>query len=61
MQHMVVVPQPGMEPSPPAVEAWNLNPWTTRRVPVIWTVTEIKILPTPEGSDCPPNRGKGGP
>ena len=29
----VLVPQPGMEPTPPAVEAWSLNPWTAREVP----------------------------
>ena len=25
-------PQPGIEPMPPAVEAWSLNHWTTREV-----------------------------
>ena len=29
----VLVPQPGVEPEPPAVEAWSLNCWTTRGVP----------------------------
>ena len=29
----VLVPQPGIEPGPPAVEAQSLNPWTTREVP----------------------------
>ena len=24
------LPQPGIKPAPPSVEAWNLNPWTTR-------------------------------
>ena len=23
--------QPGIEPVPPALEAWNLNHWTTRK------------------------------
>ena len=27
------VPQPRIEPMPPAVEAWSLNHWTTREVP----------------------------
>ena len=27
------IPQPGIEPIPPAVEAWNVNHWTTRKVP----------------------------
>ena len=26
-------PQPGIEPMPPAVEAWSLNHWITREVP----------------------------
>ena len=25
------VSRPGMEPVPPALEAWNLNHWTTRK------------------------------
>ena len=29
----ILVPQPGLEPTPPAVEAWSLNHWTTREVP----------------------------
>ena len=30
----ILVPQPGIKPMPPAVEAWSLNHWTTREVPV---------------------------
>ena len=29
----ILVPQPGIEPVPPAVEARILNHWTTREVP----------------------------
>ena len=29
----ILVPQPGMERAPPAVEVWNLNHWTAREVP----------------------------
>ena len=29
----ILVPRPGFEPGPPAVEAWSLNHWTTRGVP----------------------------
>ena len=29
----ILVPQPGMEPSPPAVEEQSLNHWTAREVP----------------------------
>ena len=28
-----LVPRPGIEPGPPAVEAWSLNHWTSREVP----------------------------
>ena len=28
-----LVPQPGMEPRPPAVGTWSLTHWTTREVP----------------------------
>ena len=30
----LLVPQPGIEPVPPAVEAWSLNHWMAREVPV---------------------------
>ena len=29
----ILVPQPGIKPVPPAVEAWSLNHWTAREVP----------------------------
>ena len=29
----ILVPQPGIQPLPPAVEARSLNPWTAREVP----------------------------
>ena len=29
----ILVPQPGIEPTPPALEAQSLNHWTTREVP----------------------------
>ena len=29
----ILVPQPGIEPAPPAVKAWSLNHWTSREVP----------------------------
>ena len=29
----ILVPGPGIEPMPPAVEAWNLNHWTAKEVP----------------------------
>ena len=27
-------PEPGIKPAPPAVEAWTLNHWTAREVPI---------------------------
>ena len=30
----LLVPPPGIEPMPPAVEAWSLNRWAAREVPV---------------------------
>ena len=30
----ILVPQPGIEPMPPAVETRSLNHWTTREVPI---------------------------
>ena len=30
----ILVPQPGIEPVPPAVEARSLNHWTAREVPI---------------------------
>ena len=29
----ILVPQPGTEPGPPALEAWSLNHWTTKEIP----------------------------
>ena len=29
----ILVPQPGIEPMPPAMEGWILNHWTAREVP----------------------------
>ena len=29
----ILVPRPGIEPLPLALEAWSLNRWTTREVP----------------------------
>ena len=28
----ILVPRPGIKPTPPALEAWSLNHWTTREV-----------------------------
>ena len=31
---MILVPQPGIEPTPPAVQAQSLNHWAARAFPV---------------------------
>ena len=31
----ILLPQLRIEPVPPAVKVWSLNPWTTAEVPVI--------------------------
>ena len=32
----ILDPQPGIEPAPPALEAWSLNHWTAMEVPIPW-------------------------
>ena len=34
-----LVPRPGIKSTPPALEVWNLNHWTTRKVPIILSFT----------------------
>ena len=41
----ILIPWPGMEPSPPALEAQSLNQWITREVPGLGFL--IKSLETP--------------
>ena len=36
MACQILVPQPGTEPVPPAVEAQSLNHWTAKEVPTIF-------------------------
>ena len=32
----ILVPQPGIEPVPPAVESWSPNHWTARELPILF-------------------------
>ena len=32
----ILVPRPGIEPGPPAVEAWSPNHWTAGEFPMFW-------------------------
>ena len=34
-----LVPWPGTEPRPPALGAWSLSHWTTREVPILFSIT----------------------
>ena len=38
----ILVPQPGTEPVPPAVEEWSLNHWTAKEVPL--SLSEILAI-----------------
>ena len=40
----ILVPQPGIKPTPPALEAWSLNHWMAREVPVVPISFEVKGL-----------------
>ena len=40
----ILVPQPGIELMPPAVEVWSLNSWTTREVPENAVKSDLKQL-----------------
>ena len=35
MAHGILVPQPGIKPTPPALEGQSLNHWTAREVPLL--------------------------
>ena len=43
-----------MEPTPPAVEAWSLNCWTTRQVPLVTVVDLACLLVSVETTVGPP-------
>ena len=36
LQHVRLVPQPGIEPKPPAWGVWSLSHWTPREVPLLF-------------------------
>ena len=59
----ILVPRPGIEPTPTSLEAWSLNHWTTREVPkgtslesglnilkTRCTMIQIKLLVTTKGA-----------
>ena len=39
---MILVPQPGMEPTPPALDVWSLNHWTVKEVPSLCVFEMLK-------------------
>ena len=48
----ILVPHPGIEPVPPALEAWSLNHWTAREVPA-WKNFNIHKIKRIENPDVP--------
>ena len=45
----ISVPQPGIEPMPPAVEVWSLNHWTAREVPLLCLVLSPSVFGLSQG------------
>ena len=43
----ILVPQPGITFTPPAVKAWSLNYWTTREVPRFIFLKSVNLLCLP--------------
>ena len=39
----ILVPRPGIEPTPPALEVWSLNHWTTREVPNVFILRRVML------------------
>ena len=39
-----LVPWPGIEPRPPALGAWSLNHWTTRKVPLYFILICFSLI-----------------
>ena len=39
--YAILAPRPGIESMPPAVEAWSLNHWTTREVPLHFFLSDL--------------------
>ena len=54
----ILVLRPGIEPTPPALEAWSRNHWTTREVPE-QGFKQVKAQSYPVGSA--PRRAPWGP
>ena len=50
----ILVPLPGIELTPPAVEVWSLNHWTAREVPSDSFKSAISDISTAENI-CPVN------
>ena len=42
----ILVPQPAIPPPTPALEAWSLNHWTTREVPIQHILICCSVLGT---------------
>ena len=57
----ILVPRPGIELVPPALEAWGLNHWTTREVPLLFFSSSsnpsVQAL-VPVAKQSPPSASK---
>ena len=40
----ILVPQPGIKPTPTAVEVWSLNHWTAEEVPLFTYFSSSRFL-----------------
>ena len=43
MVQEILFAQPGIEPVPPALKAWNLNHWITREIPIL--IVNLSVSP----------------
>ena len=43
MAYGILVPRPGIEPTPPALEEWSLNHWTNKEVSICPSALKKKI------------------
>ena len=49
----ILVPQAGIEPTPPAMEVQNLNHWTVREVPTAgFLIWNLKFLKMKQSASC---------
>ena len=40
----ILAPRPGIKPTSPALERWDINHWTTREILLLWYIRKSKML-----------------